>query len=92
MVPREAVTVTGTLATLEDVGTSGMPVHCRFCPHCGAPVLTDCAALPATMIIKAGTIHDNEWFRPSAEIFIRHRRPWLEPVPGAAQFEGNPPL
>ena len=42
--------------------------------------------------VKTGGGDSNEWFRPVMEVFVGRRRPWVTPVPGAQQFEGNPPL
>ena len=39
-----------------------------------------------------GGSDSNEWFRPIMELFVTRRRPWVTPVAGAEQFEGNPPL
>jgi hypothetical protein len=44
------------------------------------------------MFVKAGGIDNNEWFHPASELFVGRRRPWVEPVAGAQQFEGNPPI
>ena len=43
------------------------------------------------MFVKVGGI-DNEWFQPMMELFVGRRRPWITSVPGAQQFEGNPPI
>jgi hypothetical protein len=34
----------------------------------------------------------NEWFQPAMELFVTRRRPWVSPVPGSLQFDGNPPI
>src|ERR1700722_11629696 len=47
---------------------------------------------PELFMIKAGTLDSNEWFRPVWELFVGRRRPWLSPVPGAKQFDGNPDI
>ena len=92
IVPRTAVAIAGDFVTFDDIGTSAKLVTCGFCPRCGAPLITDCEALPDNMIIKAGTIRDNDWFSPPIEILVRCRLPWIEAVPEAVQFDGNPPL
>jgi hypothetical protein len=43
------------------------------------------------MIVKAGGVDSNEWFRSVMELFVGRRRPWVTPVTGAQQFESNPP-
>ena len=47
---------------------------------------------PDVMFVKAGTIDNNQWFEPAIELFAPKRRIWVKPVPGAQQFETNPPL
>jgi hypothetical protein len=44
------------------------------------------------MMVKAGTLDSNEWFRPVWELFVGRRRPWVSPVLGAKQIEANPEL
>jgi hypothetical protein len=44
------------------------------------------------MFVKAGGIDANEWFHPVMELFVGRRRPWVAPVLGAQQLEGNPPV
>ena len=48
--------------------------------------------MPELFMIKAGTIDSNEWFHPVWELFVGRRRPWVSPVPGAKQFDGNPEI
>jgi len=43
------------------------------------------------MFVKTGGIDANEWLHPMLELFVGRRRSWIAPVPGAQQFEGNPP-
>ena len=76
----------------EDIGSSGLPVARRDCPRCGSPLTTEPDAAPEVMMVKAGGVDSNEWFRPVMELFVGRRRPWLTPVTGAQQFESSPPL
>jgi hypothetical protein len=91
-VNRSAVTITGETADFEDVGSSGLKVLRRYCPRCGSPLFTVPDVTPDLMMVKAGGIDSNEWFNPIWELFVGRRRPWVAPIPGAAQFEGNPEI
>ena len=91
-VHRSAVAITGETADFEDVGSSGLKVLRRYCPRCGSPLFTVPDVTPDLMMVKAGGIDSNEWFHPIWELFVGQRRPWVAPVPGAAQFEGNPEI
>lgn len=92
LIKRSTFEQQGEMAAFADIGTSGLPVARRYCPRCGSPVTTDMAVAPELMIVKVGGIDANEWFHPAVELFVGRRRPWVAPVPGAQQFEGNPPL
>jgi hypothetical protein len=68
VVPRAALSIEGEPKTFEDRGASGRPVHRRFCPDCGSPVVSELDARPGVAFIKAGTLDDTGWLRPTAEI------------------------
>jgi hypothetical protein len=89
---RSALTITGETAVFEDIGTSGLRVLRRYCPRCGSPLITEPDVTPELFMIKAGTLDSNEWFYPVWELFVGRRRPWVGPVPGAKQFDGNPDI
>jgi hypothetical protein len=89
-VHRSAITITGETAVFDDIGSSGLRVLRRYCPRCGSPLTTEADVAPDVMFVKAGGIDSNEWYQPVLEMFVGRRRPWVSPVPGAIQFEGNP--
>jgi hypothetical protein len=89
-VRRSAITITGETAVFDDIGSSGLRVLRRYCPRCGSPLTTEADMAPEIMFVKAGGIDSNEWYQPVLEMFVERRRPWVSPVPGANQFEGNP--
>jgi hypothetical protein len=84
--------IEGETKTFEDIGASGLHVSRRYCPNCGSPLTTEADVMPTMMFVKVGTIDRNEWFQPQLELFVGKRRPWVSPVPGVPQFEGNPPI
>ena len=80
VVPRAALSIEGEPKTFEDRGASGRPVHRRFCPDCGSPVVSELDALdarPGVAFIKAGTLDDTGWLRPTAEIWCESEQPWV---------------
>jgi hypothetical protein len=89
-VHRNAITITGETAVFDDIGASGLRVLRRYCPRCGSPMTTESDATPDILFVKAGSIDSNEWYHPDLEMFVTRRRPWVSPVAGAAQFDGNP--
>ena len=73
----------------------GGPLPDLGAPGCGRavpPLTMESDVAPTMMFVKAGGIDSNEWFQPVMELFVSRRRPWVTPVPGAQQFESNPPL
>ncbi len=67
----------GELATWVGESASGRPVHRRFCPRCGSPVLTESPARPGLAIVKAGTLDDPTWLAPRVQLWCRSAQPWV---------------
>ena len=88
---RSAMTITGETVVFDDIGTSGRRAR-RHRPRCGSPLTTEPDLTPDLMMVKVGTLDSNEWFHPVWELFVGRRRPWVSPVPGAKQFDGNPEI
>jgi hypothetical protein len=76
-IPNTALSTRGTLKTFNDRGDSGKAVNRRFCPECGSPILTEAEALPGLAILKAGTLDDASWLKPTMEIFCDSAQPWV---------------
>jgi hypothetical protein len=89
---RSTFELKGETTVFEDVGASGMRAGRRCCARCGSPLTTEPDVAPDIMFVKAGGIDNDEWFQPAMELFVTRRRPWVTPVPGAQQFDGNPPI
>jgi len=68
-VPRRSIRVTGSLKTYtEPGGTSGLPLHRRFCPACGSPIVVEGEG-STRIVIMAGTLDDTSFVRLTANIF-----------------------
>ena len=76
--PREAFELDGKLAEHDGRG---------FCRQCGSRV----ACLDAEVVeIRLGSLDDAPFqLQPEAEIWIKRREPWLQPVDGASQHREN---
>ena len=95
IIKRRTLELEGPTNVFEDIGASGKRVGrrcCAKCAKCGSRLTTEPDAAPQIMFIKAGGIDNNEWFQPAMELFVTRRRPWVSPVPGSLQFDGNPPI
>ena len=91
-VPADQVTIEGdSLVTYEDrAGASGNPFYRSFCSKCGSPISGRGEAYGAVVFIKAGTLDDPSWVKPTAHIWCAEKQPWVEIEEGAAQFPANP--
>ena len=90
-VQRNAFEITGETAVFDDVGSSGLRVLRRYCTRCGSPLTTESDLTPALFFVKAGGLDQTDWLQPTFEMFVGRRVAWVSALPGAAQFEGNPP-
>jgi hypothetical protein len=84
-VPRESITITGCMTTYtRPGGTSGLPLHRRFCARCGSPVVVQVEG-STRMVIMAGTLDETAFFRPTANIFCEEAQSWVPMSPGMEQ-------
>ena len=76
---RDALRVTGELATYVDHGDSGKEVWRRFCPSCGSPVITDTpdAEAQGVIFIKAGTLDQTRDLEPTTHVWTQSAQRWL---------------
>lgn len=78
-------------AVYQDTGSSGMPVYRHFCAHCGSPIFSDVVATPTLDWLKAGTLDDTSWVKPSVSIWCESAQAWVMQPQGMAAFAQNPP-
>ena len=77
-VPRAALKIEGrTLKTFRDLAESGQPVQRLFCGTCGSPIVSYSEGLPGVAFIKAGTLEDTSWLKPTMETWCETAQPWL---------------
>jgi hypothetical protein len=89
VVPRAAVTTTGTTHAYTVTAESGNPVTRRFCPVCGSPVFSE-SNNAAVLVIKAGSLDDPSWVKPMVHIWTESAQPWAEMSSELPKFERNP--
>ena len=92
VLPRGSVEVDGELAIFEDVSDDGRPVLRSFCGNCGSPIISRSAGLPDLEFIKAGTLDDTSWIKPTAEIWCESAQAWVEVDESRQLADRNPPL
>lgn len=77
-IPKSALSLHGNIKTFNDTGDSGQPVMRNFCPDCGSPIMSDVAVMPELNFLKAGTLDDTSWLRPSMQIYCDSVQPWVQ--------------
>jgi len=91
-VPLSAVSIEGSPRTDTSTGDSGKDYVRRLCPNCGSTLLSEPAALPGIAVLRAGTLDDTSWLKPSMEIFCDSAQPWVALGGGMQRFPKMPPM
>jgi hypothetical protein len=89
-IPKPALSLQGTTKTYADRGDSGKAFGRIFCPECGSPILSDVEIMPDVAIIKAGTLDDTSWLKPTMEIYCDSAQPWVSLGGGMQRFAKMP--
>jgi len=74
-VPQAALSFRGSPKTYTQKGDSGQDVVRRFCLNCGSTITSEPAAMPGASIIRAGTLDDTSWLKPTMEIYCDSKQP-----------------
>jgi hypothetical protein len=94
-VPDSAFRLTkGTPRLVSRRADSGRTVTRWTCPECGGWIAGSAqpGAAPGEMIrrVRAGTLDDRSWLRPTAHFWTRSRQPWVTLPPGDDIYETQP--
>lgn len=93
VVPRSAFTwIRGETSCFTTIAASGSAVTRRFCPRCGTPMLSELAADPRILAVKAGSMDDSSWLKPTAFLWTASAQPWAHLDPTIQAFEKQPPM
>jgi hypothetical protein len=80
-VPRSALVIEGDFKTFNGKGASGKAAFRHFCPGCGSPIFSEVDAMPGVAFVKAGTLDDRSWLRPTMALWCETAQPWTkEPI------------
>jgi hypothetical protein len=77
-VPKESFLLQGEIKTYHDQGDSGLPVDRSFCPNCGSLITTNAAVMGDLTFIKAGTLDDTSWVKPSMQMLCSSGQEWVK--------------
>ncbi len=89
-VPTDAVEMSGELGGYTVTAESGNQLTRKFCLNCGTPMLTELHSNPQMMVLKAGTLDDPSWLKPSIHIWTGSGQPWTEELSELPKFSKNP--
>lgn len=88
--PADALTVTGDIKTYDSKGNSGNGTHSNFCPNCGSPLTDTADVMPGVVMIRAGTLDNSSWLKPTMEIYCDSKMPWVSLGGGLQSFPKMP--
>jgi hypothetical protein len=60
----------------EVISDTGNTATRAFCGHCGSPLFAFSSARMEFIGIRAGSLDDPSWFRPTAEVWVASGQPW----------------
>jgi hypothetical protein len=89
-VPQAALAIQGSPKSYAATGDSGKPNVSKFCPNCGSTILSEPAALTGMSIVRAGTLDDTSWLKPTMEIYCDSAQPWVQLGGGMKRFPKMP--
>jgi hypothetical protein len=88
--PQAALAIQGSPKSYASRGDSGKEVISRFCPNCGSTILSEPALMPGMIILRAGTLDDTSWLKPTMEIYCDSAQPWVQLGGGLKSFPKMP--
>lgn len=71
-------------------GDSGQPVRRYFCADCGAPLFSEADVLQNLRFVRAASLDDSSWVKPSAHIYCASAQPWGQSIDDLARFAHMP--
>ena len=77
LVPQDAVKITGEVKWFGVKADSGNMLSRGFCPDCGSPLFgKPSGSLSAVLGIRAVSLDDPSWYRPTMDIYTDSAQPW----------------
>jgi hypothetical protein len=89
-VPTASLSITGPAKTYAAKGDTGNENNRKFCSNCGSTILSEPALMAGVAIVRAGTLDDPSWLKPSMEIYCDSAHPWVQLGGGMQRFGGMP--
>lgn len=71
-------------------GDSGKDIVRNFCGTCGTPLFSE-PHNEGIWVVKAGTLDDPRWLKPSGNLYTASAQPWAHIDASLMRFEKMPP-
>jgi hypothetical protein len=72
----ENLAIEGEPSNYRSRADSRVTVFRQFCGSCGSPLFAGNEAFPGFVAIKAATLDDSSWLRPTAQVSTESAHPW----------------
>jgi hypothetical protein len=96
VVPAEAVRLSGETRIVESIADSGRIKRRLICPDCGIWIggmpMAGAWAPGMARVIRAGTLDDTSWVKPTIHFWTRSRQPWVVLPDDDHQHETQPEI
>ncbi len=89
-VPKDELTITGTMKTFSSLGGSGKPILRHFCPECGSSIAEETENAPGRVVLNIGTLDDPKSVTPAFEIFCDDALHWVQTTGDMKRFDKRP--
>jgi hypothetical protein len=87
VIPKEMVTIKGTMKTFTSPGGSGVPLRRYFCPECGSSIGEESDRRPGALILSIGTFDKPKSAAPTFEKFCEDAWPWVHLTGDMQRFD-----
>jgi hypothetical protein len=84
--------LSGSVKEYTKTADSGNRITRQFCPECGSPLFTKVDAFPDLVWLKAGSLDEPEWVKPTHQTWTNYAVAWAhidDDLPGFSK--GGPP-
>ncbi|HEU0156049.1 MAG TPA: GFA family protein [Stellaceae bacterium] len=75
---------------LASIAASGRTKVRLVCPECGCWICGNPHPDTGLRRVRAGTLDDTSWLRPTAHFWVRSKQPWVSLPEGSEIFETQP--
>jgi hypothetical protein len=79
-------------ATCVTVGDTDMETIRHFCNSCGSPIYSQPQAYPGLAFLKAGTLDDTSWLKPTLNVYCETAQSWMTIDEGMDNHEDMMPV